>query len=218
MGRSDSSPPRRTSLDSVATGCIGASSFAPRGADARAAPRARFGSPRNRRGGSGQIEKRPPRFLGNPLVHALVDDPGEITDPTTRPVDVAFRDYQRVGSRDFELSGLHCRAWVLPVYASPRRSPDAAQHSVLDGGQPCPGGTLTRGVALRISTVLRQFSSSPGFAWRTIVFPKPVRESTLRRRSLGAALVERPSGTRAVRTEDHGRRFSAFRRSTPSPP
>lgn len=43
------------------------------------------------------------------------------------------------------LSRLNSAACTLPVYASPCQLPDTAQHSVLDGGQPCPDGIFTHG-------------------------------------------------------------------------
>lgn len=47
------------------------------------------------------------------------------------------------------VSGLNHAAHVPPVYASRGQSPERAQHSVPDGGQPCPDGTLTRRAADR---------------------------------------------------------------------
>jgi hypothetical protein len=74
--------------------------------------------------------------------------------PTTRCVGCCLPRLSRRRLHEFCLSKLNHAACTLPVYASPRRSPAAAQHSVPAGGQPWPGGTLTRGVALRVSDVL----------------------------------------------------------------
>lgn len=91
----------------------------------------------------GSVVERPPRFLDDPsVVHAC---------PVLRPrQDLRARPHgPSVSPSAFRttsapaitiLSGLNGAARVLPVYASPRRSPAPAQHSVPGGGQPCPGG------------------------------------------------------------------------------
>lgn len=94
---------------------------------------------------------RSPRFLDNPCVRAPLADPGG----TSAPDHAALRWCLPVLSNrrlpQLCLSVLSHAARTLPVYASPRQSPDTTQHSVPDGGQPCPVGALTRWVALRLS-------------------------------------------------------------------
>ena len=84
---------------------------------------------------------------GQPLGARPALDPGGIR-LRPRPLECRWclPRYEHVDS-PVVLSGLIHAARALPVYASPRRSPDAAQHSVPAGGQPWPGGILTRGVA-----------------------------------------------------------------------
>jgi len=83
--------------------------------------------------------------------------------PVRRP-GVAFRRLDNVGPRDAVISGLNHTACTLAVYASQRRLPDATQDSLPVGGQPFPGGILTRRAPYAIS---RQAplddSKRPGF-------------------------------------------------------
>jgi len=46
------------------------------------------------------------------------------------PPDVAFRQPEAVGSREYAISGLNSRAYKLPVYASRPGLLQSAQHSV----------------------------------------------------------------------------------------
>ena len=79
------------------------------------------------------VEKtRPPRFLGDPCVHATLFDPGGPPVPGhSRTGDVVFRHFNNVDSA-MGLSGLHHAACTLSVYASqPGSPPDRA---TLDSG------------------------------------------------------------------------------------
>ena len=70
----------------------------------------------------------------------------------------------------------HETAHSLPVYASRRRSPDAAQHSVPAGAYPLPGGVLNRWAPIEVSKVDSTFLHLPlprGFAWRTALLVVP---------------------------------------------
>jgi hypothetical protein len=92
-------------------------------------------------------------------------------DPGLRPVfsrtTVAFRCADCVGLHDVDSFGAAFAAHQPAVYASPRRSPDAAQDSLLPGDpRPWAVGTLTRGLLLEVSGRYL-LSSSTRLAWRT---------------------------------------------------
>jgi len=57
-------------------------------------------------------------------------------------------------STGINLSGLNPAARMLPVYASPPGSPQAAQDSVQDGDQPLPGGCFPARSLSVVSVVL----------------------------------------------------------------
>jgi hypothetical protein len=122
---------------------------------------------------------RPPRFLENPPVHALLSDPGGtavsghsgpalLLDAAMLPS--AFSTTSAPTTRNFEAQshGLHtcCLRFAATVT---RVLPTAAQDSLPAGGPPWPGGIRTRwvpakGFSFRSS---HQHSPFPGLAWRT---------------------------------------------------
>ena len=95
--------------------------------------------------------ERPPRFPDNSCAHAPLYDPGRISRPNHAAARCSLPRTKWRRLLQKRLSRLNHAACTLPVYTLRRRSPDAAQHSVPAGGQPWPGGTLTRGVAIEIS-------------------------------------------------------------------
>lgn len=166
MGHSDSSwpisLPRSYSARDTASRGLFAPATVPSGPHRRPGPGLRWTYAVVRSRG-----RRPPRFLDIPWARAPLFDP----DGTPAPDHSAHRcGLPQLSKRRLprhNLSRLNHAARTLPVYASPRRSLDAAQHSVPDGGQPCPDGPLTRKDAKRISMSTAS-PSSPGLAWRTI--------------------------------------------------
>ncbi len=141
-----------------------------------------FGFPRPRlplSGGDGRVSQVP----GRPrCVRAVVSsDPGGAADARpSRRRSVACRNGEGVGLPDDEPFGAPYTARTLPVYASRRRLPDAAQHSVPAGGQPWPGGCRdpqgrNEGFRSRHATLASSFSkllgAPPGFlqTWGCLV-------------------------------------------------
>ena len=91
---------------------------------------------------------RPPRFLDDPCVHAPLCDPGGPPAPGHyRDGNVAFRWIHDVGSASDPFEALSRGLHALCVRFAAGVAPGLAQHSIPDGGQPCPVGTLTRWVA-----------------------------------------------------------------------
>jgi hypothetical protein len=125
----------------------------------------------------------PPRFLGDPRVHAPLSDPGgtqrqaiRARCPTSWRCGVAFRCLDGVGSHHQMLSGLHHAACTLAVYASRPRLPVCCLR---------PRKTRFRLVAhlgrtgLEPAGSLREVSARPtwlpprpGLAWRTQTLPQ----------------------------------------------
>ena len=76
---------------------------------------------------------RPPRFLGNPCVHAPLFDPGgPLTPGQIGESDAAFRNHNDVGSAIIFFSWLYHAAYTLPVYASHTES--LPQYATLSSG------------------------------------------------------------------------------------
>ena len=111
---------------------------------------------------------RPPRFLGNPRVHAMLYDPGEARDTRASGcAEGAFRCNNDVGPHGCNVlgAGLHglptgClrfAAWVTPM---PRKTRFRL------AALPWPGGFCPRGIPIEVSVF--HHSLPPGFAWRNV--------------------------------------------------
>jgi len=106
-------------------------------------------------------------------IRAPLFDPGGGTRarPVFGPLPFAFRFYDSVGLHEQSISGLNHAARILAVYASHRRLPDAAQHS-LPGGETSPSraGLSPAGLLCRVSRRGPTSSTSPQpeLPWRTI--------------------------------------------------
>ena len=81
---------------------------------------------------------------------ALYDPGGSGLTMTFGSASDAFRFPETVGPTK-RLSRLNHAAHTLPVYASIRRSPNAPQHSVRDGGQPSRAGLAPARAATKAS-------------------------------------------------------------------
>jgi hypothetical protein len=109
-----------------------------------------------------------PRFLVSPCARALLSDPGGTSGPDHSVLQCGLPRRIRRRLPRLLFRGSITRPEAPPVYASRRRSPDAAQHSVPAGGQPWPDGTCTHGAASRTS-ISTSSSLLPDLAWRTPV-------------------------------------------------
>ena len=116
------------------------------------------------------VEKtRPPRFLGDPCVHAPLFDPGGPPVPGHyRTGDVVFRTLKDVDSA-LPISRLNHAACTLSVYASQPGSPP--DHATLDSGRwPALTGQdfhlLGRVEGFRHVCPSTWLPPSPSFAWR----------------------------------------------------
>jgi hypothetical protein len=98
----------------------------------------------------------PPRFLGNPPLHALLSDPGGIARQAIRAVPISRRD--DVAFRAFDHTGSHDPRTFRGSITRPARSlstlrshghPCTTQDSLPAGGPPWLGGTRTRWVPSR---------------------------------------------------------------------
>ena len=106
---------------------------------------------------------RPPRFLGDPCLHApLLDPGGPLTPGQFRVSDAAFRLLNDVGSASISLSRLYHAAYRHPVYASlPGSPPD---HATLgSGGWPASAGSglAPAGSHRRFPSWLSVYMTSP---------------------------------------------------------
>ncbi len=110
---------------------------------------------------------RPPRFLGNPCVHAPLLDPDGPPTPGHHGVsNAAFRSLNDVGSASISLTRLYHAACTLPVYASQLGSPP--DHATLGSGWwptftgsgLSPAGSL-REVSVMLTSCYRMSSASP---------------------------------------------------------
>ena len=126
----NSRPPSRiTSFPSLSTTTV-SPSFAPSGLDVSQGPGPLL--PRRPRRLITVEKTRPPRFLGDPCVHAPLFDPGEPPAPGHyRTGDVVFRTLKDVDSA-LSISRLNHAACTLSVYASQPGSPP--DHATLDSG------------------------------------------------------------------------------------
>ena len=116
------------------------------------------------------VEKtRPPRFLGDPCIHAPLFDPGGPPVPGHyRTGDVVFRTLKDVDSA-LPISRLNHAACTLSVYASQPGSPP--DHATLDSGRwPALTGQdfhlLGRVEGFRHVYPSTWLPPSPSFAWR----------------------------------------------------
>jgi len=97
----------------------------------------------------------PPRFLGNPLVRALVSDSGGSHLPCQGgmcmlPSVTATASAPTI----YSISKLNVTARTFAVYASRVRLPAPAQDSLLTGGQPWSGRCLTCWIPNEISILM----------------------------------------------------------------
>ena len=109
----------------------------------------------------------PPRFLGDPCVHALLSDPGGT--PASSRYDagvVAFRALKYVGSAKIMLSRLNHTACTPPGYASRPGSP--LNHATLGSG----GWLVLSGSGLSPVGSLRKVSDGQFPSWRSSSFPR----------------------------------------------
>jgi hypothetical protein len=130
---------------------------------------------------------RSPKFLGGSLCrHALLYDPALVSTrsafhrasflPSARTHGVGFLSTCRI-------SGFHHTAYLLAVYASPRRSPSAMQHSLSAGGHLCragfgPARSSSKGFRFEPTS-----SSASPFPWLTLAHASsPAGPAASRRR------------------------------------
>jgi len=123
----------------------------------------------------------------------------------------------------FRISGLNHAACLLAVYASPRKSPSAVQHSLSAGGHLCRAGFGPAGPSAKgfrsVSTAF-QASPFPKLSWRTrhggcssrLGSSNVMRGSSRPGRLLTPAPLKiRTCGTTASGSAGHG--FAALRRN-----
>ena len=105
-------------------------------------------------GGGGRVSQVP----GEPTVcMPCSSTPAGPEGDAVLPPDVAFRQPEAVGSREFAISGLNSRAYKLPVYASRPGLLQSAQHSVPAVSTLGRTGLITRRVPKKVSA----FHASP---------------------------------------------------------
>jgi len=100
-------------------------------------------------------DRRSPRFRRVPFIRDVALDPGRATAPRlTAPHVLPSTDENVSAPAILSLSWLTPTPHIIAVYASPRSSPSAPQHSLPGGRYPLPGPDLHR---LELAS----------FSWRT---------------------------------------------------
>jgi hypothetical protein len=110
-------------------------------------------------------DRRSPRFRRVPFMRDVALDPGRATAPRIAASHVSPSTDENVSAPAIlSLSWLTPTPRIIAVYASPRSSPSAPQHSLPGGRYPFPGPDLRRlelaSLAWRTSSRLSRYSGS----------------------------------------------------------
>jgi hypothetical protein len=110
--------------------------------------------------------RRSPRFRRVPFIRDVAPDPGRATAPRLAAPHVSPSTDENVSAPAIlSLSWLTPTPRIIAVYASPRSSPSAPQHSLPGGRYPLPGPDLHRlelaSLAWRTSRSGRPLPSAP---------------------------------------------------------
>ena len=114
-------------------------------------------------------DRRPPRFRRVPFIRDVAPDPGRATAPRIAAPHVSPSTDENVSAPAIlSLSWLTPTPRIIAVYASPRSSPSAPQHSLPGGRYPFPGPDLHRlelaSLAWRTPSRLTRYNQRQGGA------------------------------------------------------